>query len=301
MKKFYAFTLAEVLITLGVIGVVSAMTMPVLINKVKDKEYDRAREKALASIGEAGRLLAVQGDIGSASNAEDFVKNYLSKKLKIVKTCDSTKLLECGLSSAIKKSDGTTTIEMPTTFADLGLPQLSSRSTWYPIKNKPSYGFVTVNGYSINLFYNPDCITDTNEQNAGASGYACFNAIYDMNGQKNPNQVGKDIGFVTVLYPNETNRAVAPNPNLKAIGNYSWYDAQAQCSNLGKEYTLPDKGELLAIAINRNLLNITGGGYCWASSTYPNLPNTAWSQAFSDGNSGYTTKNTTNGGLCIRR
>lgn len=30
MKK-YAFTLAEVLITLGIIGIVAAMTMPVLI------------------------------------------------------------------------------------------------------------------------------------------------------------------------------------------------------------------------------------------------------------------------------
>ena len=33
-----AFTLAEVLITLGIIGVVSAMTMPVLVNNVGEKE-----------------------------------------------------------------------------------------------------------------------------------------------------------------------------------------------------------------------------------------------------------------------
>ncbi len=32
-KEFKAFTLAEVLITLGIIGIVAAMTMPVLIQK----------------------------------------------------------------------------------------------------------------------------------------------------------------------------------------------------------------------------------------------------------------------------
>ena len=37
MKKRNAFTLAEVLITLGIIGVVAAMTLPTLIQKYQDK------------------------------------------------------------------------------------------------------------------------------------------------------------------------------------------------------------------------------------------------------------------------
>lgn len=37
MKK-YAFTLAEVLITLGIIGVVAAMTLPTVVNKYREKE-----------------------------------------------------------------------------------------------------------------------------------------------------------------------------------------------------------------------------------------------------------------------
>lgn len=35
MRK--AFTMAEVLITLGIIGVVAALTMPVILSKVEDK------------------------------------------------------------------------------------------------------------------------------------------------------------------------------------------------------------------------------------------------------------------------
>lgn len=37
MKKVFAFTLAEVLITLGIIGIVAAMTIPTLINNYQKK------------------------------------------------------------------------------------------------------------------------------------------------------------------------------------------------------------------------------------------------------------------------
>lgn len=44
-----------------------------------------ARKKALATIGEAVRLITVKGSIRDASNAEDFVENYLKKQLQIAK------------------------------------------------------------------------------------------------------------------------------------------------------------------------------------------------------------------------
>ena len=37
--KIFGFTLAEVLITLGIIGVVAAMTIPGLIQNSKNKEF----------------------------------------------------------------------------------------------------------------------------------------------------------------------------------------------------------------------------------------------------------------------
>lgn len=39
MKKLNAFTLAEVLITLGIIGVVAAMTLPTLIQNHQKQVY----------------------------------------------------------------------------------------------------------------------------------------------------------------------------------------------------------------------------------------------------------------------
>ena len=41
MKK-YGFTLAEVLITLGIIGVVAAITIPTLVSNYKQRAWDTA-------------------------------------------------------------------------------------------------------------------------------------------------------------------------------------------------------------------------------------------------------------------
>ena len=45
-KKFVAFTLAEVLITLGIIGIVAALTIPTVVNYFKAKELEARFKKA---------------------------------------------------------------------------------------------------------------------------------------------------------------------------------------------------------------------------------------------------------------
>lgn len=52
-KKISAFTLAEVLITLAIIGVVAAMTIPVLINIIDDMHYKTAYKRAYSMLSEA--------------------------------------------------------------------------------------------------------------------------------------------------------------------------------------------------------------------------------------------------------
>lgn len=51
--KIKAFTLAEVLITLGIIGIVAALTMPTLINSTHGKELDAALKKAYSILQQA--------------------------------------------------------------------------------------------------------------------------------------------------------------------------------------------------------------------------------------------------------
>ena len=58
-RRFAAFTLAEVLITLGVIGVVAAMTMPILINEYKESVLKTQIKHAFSTISQAYKLAVI--------------------------------------------------------------------------------------------------------------------------------------------------------------------------------------------------------------------------------------------------
>lgn len=60
MRK--AFTLAEVLITLGIIGVVAAMTIPTLISNINGAKYRNQFKKAISTLSQAGRMNLAQYD-----------------------------------------------------------------------------------------------------------------------------------------------------------------------------------------------------------------------------------------------
>ncbi|PWL77324.1 hypothetical protein DBY21_05240, partial [Candidatus Gastranaerophilales bacterium] len=51
MKK--AFTLSEVLITLGVIGIVAAMTLPAVINNSRNKQLEAGLKRSYSVLGQA--------------------------------------------------------------------------------------------------------------------------------------------------------------------------------------------------------------------------------------------------------
>lgn len=65
-----AFTLAEVLITLGIIGVVAAMTLPVLVNRTQGKELETGLQKAYSVIQNA--INKMNYDEGQIVNGENY-------------------------------------------------------------------------------------------------------------------------------------------------------------------------------------------------------------------------------------
>ena len=67
-RKF-GFTLAEVLITLGIIGIVAAMTLPAPVNNTKGKELETQYKKAYSIITQAvNRMNAEQGFVANWSS-----------------------------------------------------------------------------------------------------------------------------------------------------------------------------------------------------------------------------------------
>lgn len=58
-----AFTLAEVLITLGIIGIISAMTLPTLINKTQSKELESQYKKVYSELNQIAQLFKKDYDV----------------------------------------------------------------------------------------------------------------------------------------------------------------------------------------------------------------------------------------------
>ena len=83
MRKFNGFTLAEVLITLGIIGVVAAMTMPTLINQTNGAQYKAAYKKALSAISQGVTLNVALED---ESFADASPATFLNKRMNVVNT-----------------------------------------------------------------------------------------------------------------------------------------------------------------------------------------------------------------------
>ena len=95
-----AFTLAEVLITLGIIGIVAALTIPTLISKYQDIQFKTAYKKAFSDFNQV--LLSAMANNEMPYRSSTFNPNTTSKEFemikagfKVAKECDSDTFYEC--------------------------------------------------------------------------------------------------------------------------------------------------------------------------------------------------------------
>lgn len=86
MKKSLGFTLAEVLITLGIIGVVAAMTMPTLMNSTQGAQYKAAYKKALSALSQAITLNVALDEVDFGDLQGTGIKDVLKSRMNVVRT-----------------------------------------------------------------------------------------------------------------------------------------------------------------------------------------------------------------------
>jgi len=98
MSKKHGFTLAEILITLTVIGVVAALTIPTLLQNTNQAELKAAWKKDFADIRQAAMLItndnggSYLGLCSTTGSLEGSVcyKNLFANKLNYIKSCETT-------------------------------------------------------------------------------------------------------------------------------------------------------------------------------------------------------------------
>ena len=95
-----AFTLAEVLITLGIIGVVAALILPHVVTRINEKVTVSKLKETYSMLNQAYKMAEVENDkpqfwYKGASNISDANQHtvfaeILAKHLKVAKTCINT-------------------------------------------------------------------------------------------------------------------------------------------------------------------------------------------------------------------
>ncbi len=185
MKKKNAFTLAEVLITLGIIGIVAAMTLPTLVQKQQEKVTVSRLKKAYSALSQA--YLMISKDYGeptnwgiSASVTDDDgnknaegalnVANLFAKYMNVTKNC--------GVSDGCWHTGKTYYLK--------GTPFLDTNNRADLAKLKLADGtHVAFGGL------NAECSNKRGETKALSS--VCGWIIVDVNGNDRPNTYGIDV------------------------------------------------------------------------------------------------------------
>ena len=184
--KKVAFTLAEVLITLGIIGIVAAMTIPTLVSNYQSKSWQTSANVFERKLEEALKTMNTQQVLSGYANTTDFVSE-LSKHLKITKVCQSDDILSCFEDKIYwGKNELEISVENVKTAAGLG------HDDW----KTDTLGVQFANGVTGIIAYNTKCKENpfTNQ----FSGTSCLALLYDINGFKTPNSDGKDLNYINV-------------------------------------------------------------------------------------------------------
>ena len=280
--------MAEILLSLTIIGVVAAITLPSLIGNINERAWNTQRkalharmEQAIAMMPQLngyGTFVASAQDKPKSDNtAQTFITEGLSKVLKINNVCTKDNLADCGVATTYTTlTGGSFNIASANTLFTFNPLFTNSNSDDHEVNKYTNFkndtdaaAFETQNGETILLYYNPYCQSNKtiNTPAVGswswdhAQQYMCANFVYDLNGNKGPNQVGKDVGYITAIYADNPD-VVAPYfpPQANNDSDSVKFEngaASKVCTNKGEEYRLPNLSEVMSLTYNRDSVSYT--------------------------------------------
>lgn len=204
MKKYFAFTLAEVLVTLGIIGVISAMTMPTLVNNHQRQVFVTQLQKVVTELSQAAEKATNDGNATSLAetryneNHANCASDFLNTYFKVIQECATSPWTPC-LASEYKYLDGATFNSW-----QLG----SSNSTCVSIASGAT---ICMNGG-----------VDGDSYEDGRYTYHGYTGLFvDVNGPQGPNILGRDLFYMELYSDGKIAESYEPDTKEGLCGNSS--------------------------------------------------------------------------------
>ena len=229
-----AFTLAELLITLGIIGVVAALTLPTLITNYKNKEYATRAKRTYSLINQAvQKYQADAGVAGDVSGLFDTSKTSAEVLTNFSKYFDGAKICLNSLGECRKYSYSL--LYNSTIYNEDNTAQ--STGMHYPLIVLKDGSIMSLIQYSSckressGIGYNEDGTikvdADGNPIINHWTAYNCALLFFDTNGTAKPNQFGADAFRLEVH----------EDGHFNGNDTFGWKSLQGILSGKDPEYT----------------------------------------------------------------
>ena len=217
MKTKEGFTLAEVLITLGIIGIVAAMTLPTLISNYQKVVLETAYKKGLSVVANAVQMAMAQNEtpgdfastpivgcynayVASMNNTDtdeeivtvtlqDCIAQYNSKLFAVILDSGDNDLYNILYNLEYGKTENyISSIFFP--------PAYAAAALFWPdyIWSSSIFSFMAADGIVLG-YSTPVTSYDSNTGNTFVNG---FYMLMDVNGAKRPNVKGKDLFLIGI-------------------------------------------------------------------------------------------------------
>lgn len=196
-KKFLGFTLAEVLITIGIIGIIAEVTIPTIVMNTQRQEFVTLFQKNYSNVqnmlkmymseqgtDNLGLTNLFDGSSFADTGVQNELDNLVNKYFKVIKICRrDTGDSSCAITERY--------------FATTTTATYASGSNYY--------AFITNDGIETFIIFSSSCSPDFTKP--GKIKANCGGVLFDVNGAKSPNTFGKDffmtfiINYDGTLYP----------------------------------------------------------------------------------------------------
>lgn len=204
-KKRNGFTLAEVLITLGIIGVIAAIVLPTTMTNHTYKTLGVKLGKFASQLENSARPFVIQNESFNSNNNYALVNTYLDESF-LVKNIDELTTQE------VELSDGTTQEQVMLLLLDGTPPERSSTDTGFADSGKfaenQANKLVLKDGTSI-VVYPLEGYNAQEEIDPYKVGEVVFGVTFSPNVAGLPNTVQQTYDFVVTelgfVYPNAEN------------------------------------------------------------------------------------------------
>ena len=228
-NRLAAFTLAEVLITLGIIGVVAAMTLPSLIQNYQKKALATQTQKFYSTMSQAVKQYMADYGVDdlrntplAGDNYEDeglespeaiaSLRDFVTKYLKVVKECNPN------------DEDDNNCFAPMYRLWDNSIPDERHNFTTSGYPSRRDY--VLADGSVIRIFYNLP-----------------IDLYVDVNGKKGPNRVGYDLWNMVIFYDGVIDEgSVGPECRGRIDANYNndYLKCEQASAHEKREYKFED-------------------------------------------------------------